>query len=58
MGANKKVLNATVVEYDGLRFRSKLEVFCYKKLIEIGVVDKEEMTLLNAWIADFRKITS
>ena len=33
-------------------------VSCYKKLIEIGVVDKEEMTLLNAWIADFRKLTS
>lgn len=31
-------------------------VTCYKKLIDMGVVEKEEMTLLNAWINDLKKI--
>lgn len=34
MTINKKVKNATVKEYDGLKFRSLLEIFCYKKLKE------------------------
>jgi len=31
-------------------------IVCYQKLIEINVVGKEEITLLNAWIADLCKI--
>jgi len=31
-------------------------IVCYQKLIEINVVGKEEITLLNAWIADLSKI--
>ena len=31
-------------------------IVCYQKLIEINVVGKEELTLLNAWIADLSKI--
>ena len=34
---NARVKNATVTEYDGRSFRSKLEVYCYKKLVELGV---------------------
>ena len=33
-------------------------VTCYQKLISIGVIDKQEMILLNAWIEDFKKITA
>jgi len=31
-------------------------IVCYQKLIEINVVGKEEITLLNAWIADLSKM--
>jgi len=31
---NKKVRNATPLEYDGIRFKSKLEVYTYQKLKE------------------------
>lgn len=34
---NKKVKNATSVEYDGIRFKSKLEVTIYKTLKEKGL---------------------
>jgi hypothetical protein len=34
---NKRVKNAQATEYDGKKFRSKLEVYCYKKLVELGV---------------------
>lgn len=37
MAENKRVKNAQATEYDGKRFRSKLEVYCYKKLVELGV---------------------
>ena len=33
---NKKIKNATVTEYDGIKFRSKQEVMCYKVLKENG----------------------
>ena len=31
-------------------------ISCYQKLIEINVVGKDEITLLNAWIADLSKL--
>lgn len=31
-------------------------ISCYSKLIEIGVIGKEEMELLKAWISDLKKI--
>ena len=34
---NKKVKNATPMIYDDIQFRSKLEVYCYKKLKEEGL---------------------
>lgn len=39
---NKKVKNATVVIYDGITFRSKLEVYTYKKLKEYKIKAKYE----------------
>ena len=33
---NKKVRNAKRIEYDGILFDSKLEVYCYKRLIQEG----------------------
>tara|TARA_R110002051_G_scaffold269943_1_gene330232 strand:- start:5303 stop:5761 length:459 start_codon:yes stop_codon:yes gene_type:complete len=35
--ANKKVRNATSKVYKGIKFRSKLELFTYKKLEEAGI---------------------
>ncbi len=34
-----KIKNATKLEYNGLTFKSKLELFTYKALIEAGIVD-------------------
>ena len=34
---NKKIRNATPLTYDGITFRSKLEAFTYKKLLEVGI---------------------
>ena len=37
--ANKKIKNATRLEIDGYKFRSKLEAFTYSKLKENGIND-------------------
>lgn len=34
---NKKVKNATPLEFDGIQFKSKLEVYCYKLLKDKGI---------------------
>ena len=34
---NKKVRNATILEYYGITFKSKLELHCYKKLKEANI---------------------
>ena len=39
---NKKVRNATVNEYDGITFRSKLESYTYKKLKEANIQTEYE----------------
>jgi hypothetical protein len=31
-------------------------ITCYQKLIDMGVVGKEEMSLLKAWISDLKKL--
>ncbi len=36
---NKKIRNATKLEVDGVKFRSHLEAYCYKKLKEAGITD-------------------
>ena len=33
-------------------------ISCYKKLIEMEVVGADEITLLNAWLADLQLINS
>ncbi len=35
-GDNKKVKNAKIVVFDGIEFKSGLELFCYRKLKEAG----------------------
>ena len=40
--ANKKVRNAQKIEYAGISFNSKLEVYCYKKLKEANLSFKYE----------------
>lgn len=47
MAKNKKISNATELEYDGIKFRSKLEVYCYKKLKEEGLDFKYEHYVYN-----------
>lgn len=51
---NEKVKNATPTEYDGIKFRSKLEVYTYKKLREAQIDAKYEQhrfELLPAFVA-------
>lgn len=38
---NKKVRNATRIEINGIKFRSKLEAFAYEKLIAAGITNFE-----------------
>ena len=47
MSKNKKISNATELEYEGIKFRSKLEVYCYKRLKEEGLSFKYEMYLFS-----------
>lgn len=44
MSANKKVKNATPLVYENIKFRSKLEVYCYKKLKENKIQAEYEST--------------
>ena len=39
---NQKVRNATVMSYYGMTFKSKLELYCYKKLKETNIPFKYE----------------
>lgn len=39
---NKKVRNATKIEFDGIKFRSKLEMYTYKKLKEANIFTEYE----------------
>lgn len=34
---NKKVRNATIISYNGITFKSKLELYCYKRLTELKI---------------------
>lgn len=49
-----KVKNATPTEYNGIKFRSKLEVYTYKKLREAGIsadYEQHRFQLLPAFVA-------
>ena len=53
---NKKVKNAQVTTYDGINFKSKLEVFCYKKLKEHDIpfeYEKHKFTLFEGFKPSF-----
>lgn len=53
---NKKVKNAQVTDYDGISFKSKLEVFCYKKLKENNIpfeYEKHKFTLFEGFKPTF-----
>ena len=47
MSKNKKISNATELEFEGIKFRSKLEVYCYKRLKEEGLSFKYESYTYN-----------
>ena len=47
LNVNKKVKNSTPLVYNGIKFRSKLEVFCYKKLEEENISSQYEQNKYN-----------
>lgn len=50
---NIKVKNATPTTYDGINFRSKLEVYCYKKLKQNNIdaaYESQTFTLLDKFV--------
>jgi len=56
---NKKVKNATPLVYNDINFKSKLEVYCYKKLLENNLQAKYEevrFTLLDSFEYDNEKV--
>lgn len=49
-----KIRNATPIEYDGIKFRSKLEMYTYKKLREVRInadYEQHRFELLPAFVA-------
>jgi predicted nuclease of restriction endonuclease-like RecB superfamily len=49
---NRKVKNATSYEYDGIKFRSKMEVAVYRKLKERGIepeYEKDKIVLIEGF---------
>ena len=56
---NKKIKNAPPIEADGIKFRSKLELYTYKKLKEANIVTEYEQhkyELLPAFVFHGKKI--
>lgn len=56
---NKKVRNATPLIYDGIKFRSKLEAYCYKKLKENHLeveYEKNKYILLEKFIYEGKTV--
>ena len=56
---NKKVKNATKVEVDGIKFRSKLEAYTYKKLKDANIPAEYETyryELLPSFLYNNKKI--
>lgn len=59
MENNKKVRNATRVEYDGIKFRSKLELFTYKELKKNNIsfeYEKKTFVLMDKFELSGEKI--
>ena len=55
---NKKVRNATPLVYDGIQFRSKLEAYCYKKLIQNNIKADYEKNKYEVNDFDYRSYFS
>ena len=56
---NKKIKNATPIEADGIKFRSKLELYTYKKLKEANIMTEYEQhryELLPAFVFHGKKV--
>lgn len=49
MSENKKIINATPLEYNSIKFKSQLEVMVYKTLIELGFKPYYEPTTYVVW---------
>lgn len=49
MTENKKIKNAHPKEYNGIKFKSRLEVMTYKTLIEYGFTPKYEKETFILW---------
>lgn len=49
MAENKKIKNATSTNYNGINFRSRLEVSCYKKLETSGLSFNYESEKIVLW---------
>ena len=49
---NKKVKNATLISYDNIKFKSKLEASCYKKLEASGLKFKYEPERIPLWVGE------
>ena len=52
MRANKKIINATPNQLDSIKFKSRSEALCYKRLIESGFSPKyeeESFVLFNTY---------
>ena len=46
---NKKIKNATPLKYNGIKFKSKLEVLCYKTLMDNGLYPLYEKKTFVLW---------
>ncbi len=56
---NKKVRNATPLFYDGIKFKSKLEVYCYNKLKENNIkapYEENTFTIIDNFIYNGEKV--
>lgn len=56
---NKKIKNATPIETDGIKFRSKLELYTYKKLKEANIMtdyEQHRYELLPAFVFHGKKV--
>lgn len=53
---NRKIKNATECEFDGIKFRSRLEVSVYKYLTSIGITPKYELLKFTIWDRKYFKV--
>ena len=56
--SNKKIKNATITEYNGIQFRSQLELRAYKVLTQAGLAvsyEPEPVKLLEGWKSEIKR---